>query len=191
MTATEKLPGSGSAQQAREVLVRGGVIAYPTEAVFGLGCDPFNETAVEKILSLKQRPRDKGLLLVAADREQIAPLLAGLAPELITRLDQSWPGPVTWLIPDPNEYYPEWIKGQHSSVAIRVSAHPVVRQLCQSYGKPIVSTSANLADEPEIRCRLILQETFGDKIDFIVDGELGDSNAPSTIKDLVTGATLR
>ena len=191
MSATEKLPGGGSVQQASEILAQGGVIAYPTEAVFGLGCDPNNEAAVERILTLKQRPRDKGLLLVAADIQQIAPLLAGLAPEMVSKLEQSWPGPVTWLIPDPDNYYPEWIKGQHSSVAIRVSAHPVVRQLCQAFGQPIVSTSANLADEPEIRCRLILQETFGDKIDFTVEGELGDASQPSTIKDLVTGATLR
>lgn len=191
MTATEKLPITGDAHQASEILSKGGVIAYPTEAVFGLGCDPHNEAALEKILQLKQRPRDKGVLLVAADIQQIAPLLSGLSPELIARLEQSWPGPVTWLIPDPDNHFPEWIKGQHSSVAIRVSAHPVVQAICTSFGGPVVSTSANLADEPEIRCRLRLQETFGDKIDFIVEGELGAASAPSTIKDLVTGVTLR
>ncbi len=182
---------SGGPEQASEVLRSGGVIAYPTEAVFGLGCDPFNEAAVEKILTLKQRPRAKGVLLVAADQQQIAPLLAGLSPELRARLDESWPGPVTWLIPDPKNLYPAWIKGEHTSIAIRVSAHPGVKALCESFGQAIVSTSANLADEPEIRSRLTLQETFGDKVDFIVDGELGDSSQPSTIRDLLTGNTLR
>lgn len=185
------MPANGGPLLARKVLRDGGLIAYPTEAVYGLGCDPYNEAAVDRILSLKQRPKEKGLLLVAANQEQITPLIAELAPELRARLDESWPGPVTWLIPDPKNLYPQWIKGEHSSIAIRVSAHPGVQALCHAFGKPVVSTSANLADEPEIRCRLILQESFGDKIDFIVDGELGDASAPSTIRDLVTGKTLR
>jgi len=185
------MPANGGPLLARKVLRDGGLIAYPTEAVFGLGCDPNNEAAVDRILSLKQRPKDKGLLLVAASQKQIAPLIEELPPELRARLDESWPGPVTWLIPDPENLYPQWIKGEHSSVAIRVSAHPGVQALCRAFGRPLVSTSANIADEPEIRCRLILQESFGDKIDFIVDGELGNASEPSTIRDLVTGKTLR
>lgn len=185
------MPARGGPLLAREVLRDGGLIAYPTEAVFGLGCDPFNEAAVDRILALKQRPKDKGLLLVAASQEQVAALIGELPPELKARLDESWPGPVTWLIPDPENLYPQWIKGEHSSVAIRVSAHSGVQALCRAFGKPLVSTSANLANEPEIRCRLILQESFGDKIDFIVDGELGDASKPSTIRDLVSGKILR
>jgi len=188
---TIAVPASGSPQQASEVLHRGGVIAYPTEAVFGLGCDPHNQSAVEKILALKQREKEKGLLLVAASTDQVAPLLRGLTRTQLDLLEETWPGPVTWLIPDPQNLFPEWVKGQHRSIAIRVSAHPVVQELCKSFGKPVVSTSANLANEPEIRCRLILQTTFTDKIDFVVDGELGDSSTPSTIRDLVTGDILR
>lgn len=188
---TAQLPTIGGPQQARDVLRNGGVIAYPTEAVYGLGCDPFNEAAVDKILALKQRPRDKGVLLVASSQAQIAALLSGLAPEHRQKLDDSWPGPVTWIIPDPENLYPEWVKGEHSAIAIRVSAHPVVRELCEAFGGPIVSTSANLATEPEIRHRSGIEDTFGERIDFIVEGELGDSAAPSSIRDLITGKTLR
>lgn len=181
----------GDPQQASEFLQQGAVIAYPTEAVWGLGCDPDNEQAVRRILAIKQREVDKGVLLVASDREQIAHLTRSLTAQQSDWLAETWPGPVTWLIPDPDNYYPDWIKGQHSSIAIRVSAHPVVQALCQAFGKPIVSTSANLAGEPEIRSRLKLEQDFASTIDFIVEGELGGASAPSTIRDLVTGATLR
>lgn len=181
----------GDTRQASEILQQGGVIAYPTEAVWGLGCDPDNEQAVRRILAIKQRGVDKGLLLVASDRKQIAHLLQQLTGQQDDWLSNTWPGPVTWLIPDPDDCYPPWIKGQHSSVAIRVSAHPVVQDLCRAFGKPVVSTSANLAGEPEIRSRLKLEQDFASKIDFIIEGELGGARTPSTIRDLVTGATLR
>lgn len=182
---------TGDVSQAIPHLQAGRVIAYPTEAVWGIGCDPDNESAVHDILRIKQRPVDKGLLLVAADTEQLAALLAGLPEEKIRMLNESWPGPVTWLIPDPGNLFPDWVKGKHSSIAIRVSAHPLVHALCKAFGKPIVSTSANLAGEPEIKSRSILVNEFASSIHFIVDGELGDASAPSTIKDLMTGQVIR
>lgn len=181
----------GSIKQACEDLRQGKVIAYPTEAVWGLGCDPFQQAAVEKILAIKKRPVEKGLLLVAGDMDQIQALTARLDAEQLATLRASWPGPVTWLIPDPDNLYPAWIKGQHSSVAIRVSAHPLVQSLCAEFGGPVVSTSANEAGEPEIRSRLRLIEQFAGSIDCVVDGELGGARSPSTIKDLSSGKTLR
>ena len=139
--------GSGtesSSALAAQCLRRGGVIACPTEAVWGLGCDPFNHSAVLRVLALKQRPVEKGLLLVAAGMEQIEGLLAPLSQDQLAVLRQSWPGHVTWLIPDPDRRYPDWIRGEHASVAVRVSDHPVVSSICRAFGKPMVSTSANL-----------------------------------------------
>ena len=169
----------------------GGVIAYPTEAVWGLGCDPDNRKAVESVLALKQRPLEKGLILVAANIEQLGPLLDELSDSQREQLEASWPGPTTWLIPDPNDHFPRWIKGCHESVAIRVSNHSLVKALCKAYGKPIVSTSANVAGEKEIRSRLILERRFGHKLDYIVPGELGAAAQTSEIRDLVSGHKLR
>lgn len=180
-----------TAQAASEILNAGGVIAYPTEAVWGLGCDPENEAAVHRILEIKQRDVSKGLILVTANQSQIADLLAELSEQQLSLLKESWPGPVTWLIPDPQNKMPAWIKGEHQSVAIRVSAHPLVAELCTYFGGPIVSTSANKAGEPEIRSRLIIEEQFSARIDAIVEGELGDSQQPSEIRDLQSGNKLR
>ena len=172
-------------------LKSGGVIAYPTEAVWGLGCDPMNEQAVHRILNLKEREVEKGLILVAADEAQIEPILKNLTESELNSLRSTWPGPVTWLIPDPEDLYPSWVKGTHRSVAIRISAHPLVHSLCSAFGTPIISTSANKAGEPEIRSRLRIEEVFSSSIDFVLDGDLGDSSQPSQIRDLVSGAILR
>ncbi|MCL6268533.1 L-threonylcarbamoyladenylate synthase [Sansalvadorimonas sp. 2012CJ34-2] len=169
----------------------GGVIAYPTEAVWGLGCDPWNQQAVERILEIKRRPVEKGLILVAASKQQVAPLLESLSDQQHQLLVETWPGPVTWLIPDTNKWVPDWVRGQHSSVAVRVSAHPVVQQLCQSWGKPLVSTSANRAGEPAHTTHLAVSTELGEEVDMVVAGKTGEQTSPSRICDLVTGKVLR
>ena len=151
-------------------LQAGKVIAYPTEAVWGLGCDPFNASAVRRILRLKQRPESKGLILVAASTDQLQVLLAPLKPAALALLTETWPGPVTWLIPDPKDMFPRWIKGQHKQVAIRVSAHPIVHALCQEFGRPIVSTSANRSGRPAIRSKAQLLAEFGVAGDAMPEG---------------------
>lgn len=183
--------GDPNLQLASEKLQQGGVIAYPTEAVWGLGCDPGNYTAVKRILRLKDRSEKEGLILVAAALNQLDPLLATLDASMMARIESSWPGPTTWLIPDPNHLFPSWIKGQHKSVAIRVSAHPIVQALCIAFGGPIVSTSANRSGEMEIRSRAILEEKFGHSIDLIVAGELGTAAQTSQIRDVVSGRQIR
>jgi L-threonylcarbamoyladenylate synthase len=177
--------------RAVDAMHNGGVIAYPTEGVWGLGCDPFNEQAVMRLLSLKQRDVEKGLIVVAAETSQIRPLLEGLDDALLMKLKDSWPGPNTWLLPDTNQSYPEWIRGKFATIAIRVSAHPVVRLLCQGFGGPIVSTSANPATQPPA---LTLEEVLGyfpDQLDAVVPGELGGQKGPSVIRDLVKDTVLR
>ncbi len=178
-------------QLACQHLEKGNVIAYPTEAVWGLGCDPNNEEAVDKVLRLKDRPKKKGLILVGANTGQFASLLQGLSSSQRETLNSSWPGHTTWLIPDPDRLVPAWIKGSHQSVAVRVSAHPLVQELCSQFGAPIVSTSANKAGEAEIRSRLILAEKFADSIDYIIPGELGQADKPSEMRDLISGSVIR
>lgn len=176
---------------AIQALTTGGIIAYPTEAVWGLGCDPWNVLAVDKILELKQRPMYKGLILVASQWSQFEPLTAALTKQQIEQLNASWPGPNTWLIPDPQDWVPLWIKGQHTSVALRVSAHPLVAALCDRFNGPIVSTSANLAGCEPARSRSQIDLTFGDQLDYVIDGELGQNKQPSQVKDLVSGQIIR
>ncbi len=178
-------------QLACQALKQGNVIAYPTEAVWGLGCDPYNETAVRKILRLKDRPAHKGLILIGGSIDQFEPLLRGLSVGLRDTLDASWPGHITWLVPDPDQLIPQWIKGCHQFVAIRVSAHPVVQELCSTFAGALVSTSANEAGEEEIRSRLILEDKFADKLAGIVDGELGQATKPSEMRELISGKVIR
>ncbi|MCV6614359.1 MAG: Sua5/YciO/YrdC/YwlC family protein [Cellvibrionaceae bacterium] len=168
----------------------GAVVAYPTEAVWGLGCDPFARQAVEHILALKRRSMAKGLILVAAEREQFAPFLAGLPAELLKPLDDSWPGPNTWLVPD-NGYCPPWVRGQFDSVALRVSAHPVVAGLCRAFGGPLVSTSANPQGLPPATNPMTIHRYFPGMVDGLAPGIVDTQAKPSHIRDLRTGETIR
>ena len=175
---------------AVDALVRGGVVAYPTEAVFGLGCDPGNRDAVARLLVLKQRPVDKGLILIAADTAALQPWLAPLTPALRARVEPTWPGPVTWLLPAAEDC-PRDLRGDHDTLAVRVTAHPVAAALCRAWGGALVSTSANRAGDEPVRDAAALQPLFGDALDAVVAGDVGGDPRPSRILDARTGRTLR
>ncbi len=175
---------------AAAALRRGGVIAYPTEAVWGLGCDPDNDEALARLLRLKSRDPAKGVILVAGHLEQFAPWLKGLPFELHAPLVASWPGPNTWLVPDNGRSH-ALVRGGHDRVALRVSDHPLVVALCEAFGGPIVSTSANRASEPPAMSLEAVREIFGHDLDAILEGELGGLDRPSVIRDLVSGRVLR
>lgn len=178
-------------RQAIRVLRNGGIIAYPTEAVWGVGCDPFNPEAVRRLLEIKRRPEHKGLILAAASELQIDALLSPLSAEQRARLSETWPGPNTWLVPDAKQLIPRWIKGRHSAVALRVSAHPVVQALCEAFGAPLVSTSANVSSAPPAKSKTKVRAYFGAEVDFIVDGALGGLEKPTTIRSLLDNAVVR
>ena len=181
-----------SIADAVAALRRGGVIAYPTEAVWGLGCDPFDETAVLRLLAIKQREVAKGLILVAARRVQFDGLLdwSALPPERVAAVDASWPGPNTWIVPA-TARVPRWITGSHSGVAVRVSDHPVVIALCEAFGGPLVSTSANRAGEPPAFSREALDPQLLAQLDGVSEGETGGLSAPTAIRDALSGSVLR
>lgn len=174
-----------------QVLEGEGVIAYPTEAVFGLGCDPDSEKAVNALLALKQRSWEKGLILIAADYQQLLPYIddSKLNAQQKTTVFSCWPGPVTWVMPAKAET-PRWLTGRFASLAVRVSAHPVVRQLCLRYGKPLVSTSANLSGHAPCRTEEEVRVQFG--ADFpVLSGAVGGRLNPSEIRDALTGQLFR
>ncbi len=167
------------------------VIAYPTEAVFGLGCDPDNQAAVAKLLALKQRSQEQGLILVAADYQQLQPYIddSRLPGEVKQRLWASWPGPINWVLPAA-PFTPMWLTGRFNTLAVRVSAHPIVRQLCKAFGKPITSTSANLSGLPPCRSLEALQAQFGNQLP-ILPGAVGPQLNPCEIRDALTNRCLR
>lgn len=175
---------------ARQALRAGGVVACPTEAVWGLSCDPDSERAVRRLLSLKRRPVEKGLILVAASESQFGFLLADLPDHQRRTLRDSWPGPNTWLVPHRGRVQP-WVHGEHATVAVRVSAHPVVKTLCEVWGGPLVSTSANPGGSQPPREAFQVIRYFGDELDAILPGRVGGADRPSQIRDLDSGALLR
>ncbi len=177
---------------AASCLARGGVIAYPTEGVWGLVCDPFYATAVTRLMTLKGRSADKGVILVAGDVAQLDSIIdwSGLAAVRRDDVLASWPGPHTWIVPATSQV-PSWITGAHASVAVRVSAHPGVAALCAAFGGSLVSTSANQSGRPAAATYAALDPELLTGIDGVLEGETGRSGQPSTIRDATTGALLR
>lgn len=175
-------------QAAREVRA-GAVIAYPTEAVWGLGCDPWNEEAVDRLLAIKSRSVDKGLILIADNIRQFDFLFEDFPQDWLDRMASTWPGPNTWLVPH-RELLPQWITGVHDTVALRVSNHPQVRELCALVG-PLISTSANPQGRPAARTRLRVEQYFHGQLDLVLGGSLGGRRNPSVIRDLISGEVVR
>jgi L-threonylcarbamoyladenylate synthase len=171
-------------------LRQGGVIAYPTEGVFGLGCDPLSPSAIERLLKLKGRSVAKGFILIAADFTQIEPYLRLETAELRSRLLATWPGPITWVIPAA-EWVPEWLRGGRQTLAIRVTAHPVAAALCRQFGGPLVSTSANRTHQPPARTSLAVRKHFRSQDVLLIPGHVGGSAGPTAIYDALTGKRLR
>lgn len=171
---------------AARVLRRGGIVAYATEYCFGLGCDPQNRRAVLRLLRLKRRSIKKGLILLAADPQQLAPYVAEIPPKALA----TWPGPHTWLVAR-NPSAPGWISGGHSTVAVRVTAHPQAAALCRAARRAIVSTSANRANDAPARTDREVRQRFGHGIDYVLPGYVGDAPAPTPIRDAVTGGVVR
>ncbi|WP_246037002.1 Sua5/YciO/YrdC/YwlC family protein [Thalassotalea litorea] len=177
---------------AAEVFAQGGIIAYPTEAVFGLGCDPDNNQAIENLLALKQRPKEKGLILLAGNYSQLLPYVDDGAIPQDKRFSvlSRWPDGITQVFPA-KPGLSDYLTGSFSSIAIRVTSQPDVVALCQATGKPIVSTSANLTGHAPAQCWQDVEQALGAQVDFIIKGNTLGHTKPSTIIDALTGETFR
>ena len=176
-------------RRAARMLRAGGVIAYPTEAVYGLGCDPLNRNAVQRLLAIKQRPVEKGLILIASRFEQLAPFVQPPGGAIMRRLNETWPGPVTWVLPA-GPATPRWLRGSHHTLAVRVTAHPLAAALCDAFGGPVVSTSANPSGRPPARSALQTRLRCPG-VDLVVHGATGGQARPTPIRDAITGDVLR
>ena len=172
----------------RQTLAAGGVLAYPTEAVWGLGCDPFSDAALRQLLALKRRDPAKGLIVVASHIDQLDGLIVIPSRAAYRRARLSWPGPNTWVFPAGPDASP-WLTGERDTLAVRVSTHPVVRDLCEAWVGPLVSTSANRSGQPPAMSRTQVQLRFADML--VVPGALGGSDRPTSIREAATGHYLR
>jgi len=179
-------------QDAAAALHQGRVLAYPTEAVFGLGCDPHNRAAFERIFALKQRPATQGVLLIAADFTQVERYvdMTKVPAGVLAQVRASWPGPFTWVFPRSADV-PDWVAGAHPGIALRVSGHAPAAALCRAFGGALVSTSANIHGKPPARDLATVIDYFGDALDGMVDAPLGGAAQPTTIRDALTGAIIR
>jgi len=166
------------------------VLACPTEGVWGLACDARCETSVRRVLELKGRDANKGLIVIAASRLGAQPLLAALEPAWRSRMDSAWPGPVTFIVPAARSVSAT-LTGGRLTLAVRVSAHPVLAALVAGLDRPIVSTSANRSGESPLKTPAAIRRAFGPELDGIVAGRLGGRRKPSAIIDVRTGRRLR
>jgi L-threonylcarbamoyladenylate synthase len=182
-------PAGFRLREVARAITAGAVIAYPTEAVYGLGCDPWNAGAVRRILEIKQRPEHKGLIVIAADFSQLEPFVEPLDPPAMSSVQGTWPGPVTWLLPA-RPGAPRWLTGHHHTLAVRVTAHPLAAALCRAAG-PLVSTSANRSGQPPARTALQVRLRLDGDVDDMLVGACGGRAQPSTIRDGRTGEVIR
>lgn len=166
---------------------RGAVFAYPTEAVYGLGCDPENESAVKQLLDIKQRPVNKGLILIASDFSQVESYLQALN---IDQLAYTKASETTYIYPA-KASAPKWLTGDFDSLAVRITKHPLVRELCKKLDSALVSTSANLTGEEPARTALEVAEALDGLIEVILDGKTGELDKPTQIRDSISGQIIR
>lgn len=186
---------------AAQVMHQSGIIAYPTEAVFGLGCDPWNADAVLRLLAIKQRHLDKGLILVGENLQQLLPYIdskniniqhikSQLVNDAVAQGQDQFHRAQTWIVPKA-EQVPYWLSGNHAGIAVRISQHPRVRQLCREFNGAIVSTSANISGRGAIRKLWNVRRTFANNIDYYVPGDVGNALQVSEIRDAITNTIVR
>ena len=173
--------------RAADVLLGGGVVTCPTEGVFGLSCMPDDADAIARLLTIKQRDPGKGLILIAASKQQLRDWIA-ISPQDLPDPDPEHP--VTWIVAAAASV-PALVRGDHDGVAVRITSNPVARALCEAVDSPLISTSANLAGAPVINKSNVLRRKFGGSVDYIVPGECGPATGPSEIRDLASGKQLR
>lgn len=184
------VPSQHRLAHAARVLRAGGIVAHATEGVWGLACDPLQADAVERVLALKQRDVARGLIVIGATPEDLAPFVAPDATSLWQSATRYWPGPVTCILPA-RVGTPSWLTGDHDGIALRQSAHATSAALSRVFGGPLVSTSANVAGRPPVRSAWQLRARLGHGVDFILGGRIATPGVPSQIRDMHSGQTLR
>ena len=174
-----------------KAIMQGAVVAYPSDTIWGFGCHPLHITAVNRILQVKNRSADKGLILLSSSLEYCLPYIAKhLSDVQLDRLKQDYERPTTWLTPAAEDC-PVWLRGRYTTIAIRITQHPLIQSICTQIQAPLVSTSANRQGRPPVRNALQAQRQFSRHMDFIVHGYEAGTQQASRIQSLLTGCTIR
>ncbi len=182
------MPLNSQIQQAASIIRNDGVICYPTESVFGLGCDPLSEIAVHKILRLKQRSTDRGLIIIAGNLQQLGPYIEISEKEQQIILKEK--SAMTWLVKK-SDLTPHWVSGKHKKIAIRICRHPLVIELCKALNQPVISTSANPAGASPALSSQQCRDYFSNQVNYYLDDSSQISGLPTPIKDIETGIAIR
>lgn len=167
-------------EQAVRILRRGGVVAHACEGVWGLACDPWNESAVKQILTIKNRSVLKGLIVIAYAATEFSSELDSLSTDQRKKVEASWPGHTTWLLP--TSRFPTWITGGRATVAVRVPDHRQARALCERFGGGLVSTSANRSTQPPATTADEVFQYLGTSVDLILPGAISGASSASRIQ---------
>ncbi len=173
-------------ERAAHTVRSGGVIAYPTETVYGLGADPFNIPAIERIFGIKGRSPEKAISILIPHRDMLPNLCEEIPADIEKLIAKFWPGPLTVVFRAQNSLPKELLAGG-DSVAVRLSSNPLVEALMKRLQSPITSTSANISGHPASRSALHVAVQFEDKIDLIIDGGISPSSKPSTVIAFLEG----
>lgn len=178
-------------EEGIKILKAGGIVAFPTDTVYGLGADALNYKAVERIYAVKKRPRHLPFPLLIDDMSQLSAVAAPVPEVALFLARHFWPGGLTLILPKAASL-PTYLANQ-STIAVRVPAHPVPLALIQGLGKPIIGTSANISGKPSTLTVNEVKQQLGDKVDFTIDGGKCPSGNESTIVDIIgeTPAILR
>ena len=175
-----------SPSDASVLIKKGGIVIYPTEGIYGLGCDPFNEKSVSNVFAIKGRAKHKNFIIICSDTKYLTKIIN---KDYLRNKDINSKSFVTWIVPS-NKICPIWLC-DNSLVAVRVTNHPTIKQLCENLNGPIISTSANYSNKEYVNNLKIIEDLFDSKIDCIVEGKLGKMERPSVIKNIVTNEILR
>lgn len=180
-------PDAAGLAQAVAILRDGGIVAYPTETVYGLAVDPFSEPAVQRLIEAKGRGGDQAILLIISEQSQLLRCVATVNPAAERCMDAFWPGPLTLLFPKAPGLAPS-LTGERDTIAVRCPAHETARALCAAFGGPITSTSANRSGHPPA---MAPGELDLPGVALLIDGGALPPSKPSTLYDPVAGRILR
>jgi L-threonylcarbamoyladenylate synthase len=184
------LPANPAAiEEAARIIRAGGIVAVPTDTLYGLAADPFSEAAIARVFAVKGRTAERALPLIAADADQVQSSLGALPPLARALAHAFWPGPLTLLIEAPATLAAD-VSGGTGRVGVRVPAHAVARAVCRACASLLTATSANISGEPAVDDPREVERTLGARIDLLIDAGKTNGGPPSTIVD-VTGSTPR
>ncbi|MBR0113037.1 MAG: threonylcarbamoyl-AMP synthase [Clostridia bacterium] len=175
----------GAAEKAAEILQSGGIVAIPTETVYGLAANALDPGAVKKIFEAKGRPQDNPLIVHVSSLEEIPPLVSKISPALYPLAEKFWPGPLT-LIMKKSDLVPDEVTAGLDTVAIRMPSHPAAREIIRKSGLPLAAPSANASGRPSPTKASHVKEDLDGRIDAVIDGGDCSVGVESTVISLVS-----